>query len=97
MWNWFRRRSEDDSFDHLRAAREGHPHLGAKERMRGDTNVVAVLAAVALAVAVGLWFYSKDREMVSSDGTTVKTTGSGSSELPLPNAPTLPAPSPPQQ
>jgi hypothetical protein len=51
---------------------------GEIERQRTDVRVVSVLGAIALVVAVGMWFYTKDREMVAGDGTTVKhstTTG----------------------
>jgi hypothetical protein len=53
------------------------PLPGEVERERADIRVVSILGAVALLVAVGMWFYTKDREMVAGDGTTVKhTTGS---------------------
>ncbi|HWV54301.1 hypothetical protein [Pseudorhodoplanes sp.] len=70
---------------------------GEVERQRTDLSVVSILAVLALCVAVGLWFYTKDQEMVAGDGTTVQTSGSGSQELPLPNTPGLPQPTPPQQ
>jgi hypothetical protein len=71
---------------------------GEVERERTDISVVSILAVLALAVAASLWFFTKDREMVASDGTTVKqTTGSGSQDMPLPNTPSLPAPTPQQQ
>lgn len=83
---------------------EGHPHLGQIERERTDLRVVTILSLVAVAVAVGLWFYTKDREMVASDGTTTErtttertTTGSGPKELPVANTPVVPPPSPPQR
>jgi hypothetical protein len=54
-----------------------NPLPGEVERERADIRVVSILGAVALLVAVGMWFYTKDREMVAGDGTTVKqTTGS---------------------
>ncbi len=58
---------------------EDQPPLpGEVERERADISVVSVLVGIALLVAVGMWYYAKDREMVSGDGTTVKqTTGSG--------------------
>jgi hypothetical protein len=76
-----------------------HPLPGEIERERADLSVVVILSAVALVVAAGLWLYTRDREMVASDGTTTKqTTGSGSQELPVPQTPRMPAaPSPPQQ
>jgi hypothetical protein len=77
---------------------EPRPLPGEVERERTDIGVVSILAVLALFVAVGLWFYSRDKEMVAGDGTTVKqTTGTGSQQLPLPNTPQLPAPSPAQQ
>lgn len=97
MFGWIRRRRTDsDQNHHLRAAREGHPHLGARERARADTRLVTILSLVALFVAAGLWYYSKDREMVASDG-TVQTTGSGARDVPRPNPSDFPAPSPQQQ
>ena len=63
-----------------RAPTGENPLPGAVERERADIRVVSVLGAVALLVAVGMWFYTKDREMVAGDGTTVKqTTGSANS------------------
>jgi hypothetical protein len=74
------------------------PLPGEAERERADISVVSILAVLALIIAGGLWFFTKDKEMVASDGTTVKqTTGSGAQELPLPNTPQLPSPSPQQQ
>ncbi|MFZ5690937.1 MAG: hypothetical protein ACOY5F_06740 [Pseudomonadota bacterium] len=76
---------------------EQQPLPGEVERERADISVVSILAVLALIVAGGLWFFAKDREMVAGDGTTVKqTTGSGSQQLPSPNRPQLPAPSPSQ-
>jgi hypothetical protein len=65
-----RRRQAED------APCEGHPHLGQEERARTDWSVVKILAVLAAFIAFGLFYYVKDREMVSSDGTVVKTTGS---------------------
>ncbi len=60
-----------------RARRDENPLPGEVERERADIRVVSLLGAIALLVAVGMWFYTKDREMVAGDGTTVKhTTGS---------------------
>lgn len=67
---FYRRRQTD-------APCEGQPHLGAEERERSDWSVVRILAILAAFIAFGLFYYVKDREMVSSDGTVVKTTGSG--------------------
>jgi hypothetical protein len=47
---------------------------GQAERDRADVRIVSLLGGIALVVAVGMWFYTKDREMVASDGTTVKQT-----------------------
>jgi hypothetical protein len=57
---------------------------GQIERDRADVRIVSLLGGIALIVAVGMWFYTKDREMVASDGTIVKqttgqTTGAGGS------------------
>jgi hypothetical protein len=77
---------------------EPQPLPGEVERERTDISVVSILAVLALAVVSGLWFFTRDKEMVAGDGTTVKqTTGTGSRELPLPNTPQLPTPSPAQQ
>ncbi len=80
------------------------PLPGEVERERTDIRVVSFLGAVALLVAVGMWFYTKDREMIAGDGTTVQqTTGARSQdrafERPVsPRAtPNLPAPSSPNQ
>jgi hypothetical protein len=67
----FRRRQTDD------APCEGHSHLGQEERERTDWGVVKILALLVAFIAFGLWYYVKDREMVSSDGTVAKTTGPG--------------------
>ena len=73
------------------------PLPGEVERERADISVVSILAVLALIVAVGLWVFTKDKEMVASDGTTVtQTTGSGSQPSPSPNRPQLPAPGPSQ-
>lgn len=56
---------------------EGHSHLGQEERERTDWSVVKILALLAAFIAFGLWYYVKDREMVSSDGTVVKSTVPG--------------------
>jgi hypothetical protein len=68
-------------------------HPGAVERVRADRSIVTVLAVVALLVAAGLWFYASDREMVSSDGTVVRTTGSATQQPPAADRTRLPAPS----
>jgi hypothetical protein len=67
------------------------PLPGEVERERADISVVSILAVLAVIVVAGLWFFTKDREMVASDGTVVKqTTGSS------PEQPALPArPEPP--
>ncbi len=88
-----------------RESSDSPPLPGEVERDRTDIRVVSLLGAVALLVAVGMWFYTKDREMIAGDGTTVKqTTGSRSqgadSEsqlMPRSRTPNLPAPSPPHQ
>jgi len=67
----------------LRDTRDGPPLPGEVERDRTDIRVVSFLGAVALLVAVGMWFYTKDREMIAGDGTTVKhTTGTRSRDDP---------------
>jgi hypothetical protein len=74
------------------------PLPGEVERERADISIVSVLAVLALLVAGGLWYFTKDKEMIAGDGTTVKqTTGSGASQLPLPNTPQLPTQAPQQQ
>jgi hypothetical protein len=81
------------------------PLPGEVERERTDVRVVSLLGAVALLVAVGMWFYTKDREMIAGDGTTVQqTTGTRSQDAPsepraLPSATTTnpPAQSAPNQ
>ena len=50
---------------------EGLPHLTARERERSDWWVVKILAVLALFVGFGLWFWTRDKEMVSPDGTVV--------------------------
>lgn len=87
-------RRPDENAD---APREAQPLPGEVERERADIGVVSILAVLALFVAIGLWLYTKDREMVTGDGTVKQTTGSDAQELPLPHTPGLPAPSPPQQ
>ena len=86
------------------ATSEGPPLPAEVERERTDIRVVSFLGAVALLVAVGMWFFTKDKEMIAGDGTTVKqTTGTrsqdiGSQATPrTTNTPNLPAPSPPHQ
>jgi hypothetical protein len=37
-------------------------------------NVVTILAAFVLLVVLGLWYFVKDREMVSGDRTIIKAT-----------------------
>jgi hypothetical protein len=81
---------------------ESPPLPGEVERERTDIRVVSMLGAVALLVAVGMWFYTKDKEMIASDGTTVEqTTGTrsqdGDSRMPRSGAPDLPAASSPRQ
>jgi hypothetical protein len=80
------------------------PVTGAVERDRTDIGVVSFMGAVALTVAVGMWFYTKDKEMIAGDGTTVtQTTGARSSDdtgphvAPRSNAPGFPAASPPHE
>jgi hypothetical protein len=81
------------------------PLPGEVERERTDIRVVSLLGAVAILVAVGMWFYTKDREMIAGDGTTVQqTTGTRShdaasepSALPRPATPNPSKPSPPNQ
>lgn len=58
------------------------PLPGEIERERTDIHVVSVLGAVALLVAVGMWFYTKDKEMIAGDGTTIhQTTGTRSPDM----------------
>jgi hypothetical protein len=71
---FFRRRTPE-------APCEGHPHIGAAERERADWGVVKILAVFALFIAFALWFYTKDKEMVSRDG-IVQTTGAGPVVIP---------------
>ncbi len=87
----FRRRPTD-------APCEGHPHLGAIERERTDWGVVKILAVFALFVAVGLWYYFKEKE-ISADGTVVQSSGSGSHIVPdsNENRPSPPRINPPAQ
>mgnify|MGYP005854482893 CR=1 FL=1 len=61
-------------------SRQGHdPQLpGQAERERADIRIVSILGGVALLVAVGMWFYTKDRVMIAGDGTTVKQSTTGS-------------------
>ena len=82
----------------------GNPPLpGEAERERTDIRVVSLLGAVALLVAVGMWFYTKDKEMIAGDGTTVhQTTGAAAREdatriAPRPVTPGLPEAAKPQQ
>jgi hypothetical protein len=76
---------------------------GEVERDRTDIRVVSFLGAVALLVAVGMWFYTKDREMIAGDGTTVHhTTGAAVRDeatriAPRPTTPGLPDAAQPQQ
>ena len=83
----------------LRDTGDGPPLPGETERQRTDIGVVSFLGAVALTVAVGMWFYTKDKEMIAGDGTTVHhTTGTRSHDAgpqmrPRPTAPALPEPS----
>ena len=63
----------------LRNTSDGPPLPGETERQRTDIGVVSFLGAVALTVAVGMWFFTKDKEMIAGDGTTVHhTTGTRS-------------------
>jgi hypothetical protein len=72
------------------------PLPGEVERERADIRVVSMLGAVAILVAVGMWFYTKDKEMIAGDGTTVhETTGTSVREeatkiAPRPVTPGLP-------
>lgn len=76
------------------------PLPGEVERERADLSVVSILAVLAVAVVAGLWFFTKDKEMIAGDGTTVtQTTGSradqpASADTP---APVRPLPPPPMQ
>lgn len=87
----------------LRNTSDGPPLPGETERQRTDIGVVSFLGAVALTVAVGMWFFTKDKEMIAGDGTTVHhTTGTrshdaGSQMTPRATAPSLPKASPPDQ
>ena len=68
---------------------------GEVERERADLSAVSIMAAIAICVAVGMWFYAQDRDMIAGDGTTVKhTTGTDLKEAPLPSRP---APAEPPQ
>lgn len=85
------------------APREEHLNLAAveRERERTDWSVVKILAILVAFLAFGFWYYIKDKEMVSSDGTVVQTTGSGPAAQPdanenKPAPPRAPPPSPPQ-
>lgn len=60
--------------DEARLRSRENPLPGEAERERADIRVVSLLGAVALLVAFGMWFYTKDREMVAGDGTTIKQT-----------------------
>jgi hypothetical protein len=74
---------------------ETEPLPGEVERERADISVVSILAVMAIVVAAGLWFFTKDREMIAGGGTVVKqTTGSTAKEEPVSNPPTRPAPTP---
>jgi hypothetical protein len=85
------------------ATSDGAPLPGDVERERTDIRVVSLLGAVALIVVVGMWFYTKDREMIAGDGTTVhQTTGAAVREeatqiAPRPATPGLPERARPQQ
>ncbi len=74
------------------------PLPGEIGRERADISVVSILAVLAIIVAAGLWFFTKDREMVASDGTVVKQTTGSSSDQPTlparPEPPHVPAPTP---
>jgi hypothetical protein len=83
---FYRRRTND-------APCEGHPHIGAVERERTDWGVVRILGVFALFIAFALWFYFKDKELASSDG-TVQTIGSGPVVIPDSNEN---KPSPPRE
>jgi hypothetical protein len=83
------------------------PLPGEVERERADISVVSILAVITIVVVAGLWFFTKDREMVAGDGTVVKQTTGSRPELPAlpprPEPPHVPAqiisppPSPSQQ
>jgi hypothetical protein len=78
---------------------EGLPNPGAVERESADWSVVKILSVFALFVAVGLWYYFKDKEMVSPDGTVVQSSDSGpvlqrDSNENRPSPPRSPAPAP---
>ena len=79
----------------LRNTSDGPPLPGETERQRTDIGVVSFLGAVALTVAVGMWFYTKDKEMIAGDGTTVHhTSGTRSHDAVAPVAPRAAAPIP---
>lgn len=79
----------------LRNTSDGPPLPGETERRRTDIGVVSFLGAVALTVAVGMWFYTKDKEMIAGDGTTVHhTSGTRSHDAVAPVAPRAAAPIP---
>jgi hypothetical protein len=74
---------------------EAPPLPGDVERDRTDIRVVSLLSAVALTVAVGMWFFTKDKEMIAGDGTTVtQTTGTQSPDAQTPDAGVQIAPRP---
>jgi|GEM_PF-2561548 len=70
----------------LQPSHQGHDPQppGQAERERADIRIVSILGGIALLVAVGMWFYTKDRVMIAGDGTTVKqsTTGSATRDAP---------------
>lgn len=80
---WWRRSQPAAQDPHPPA--EDQPLPGEIERERADISAVSILTALALFVAFGLWFYTRDREMVAGDGTIVKqTAGSVTKEAPRP-------------
>ena len=46
---------------------------GEMIRTRSDWGAIKILALIALFVCFALWFYFRDKEMVSGDGTVVKS------------------------
>jgi hypothetical protein len=90
---------------------EPQPLPGEVERERADISVVSILAVLTIVIAAGFWLFTKDKEMVAGDGTTVtQTTGSRSdrpstpgvpasdtSQAPAPTQAAPPSPAPSQQ
>ena len=46
---------------------------GAVERKRADWAAIKILGVLVLFLCFSMWFYFRDKEMVSSEGTVVKT------------------------